>query len=40
VLWDENFDVLGHFRFQEEVGEKHAVFPSFKHLKMFGYELC
>jgi hypothetical protein len=39
VIWDENFDVLGQFRFQEKDGQKRAVSPSFNVLIDQGYQL-
>jgi hypothetical protein len=39
VIWDENFDVLGQFRFQEKEGQKLAYAPSFKVLIDQGYQL-
>ena len=39
VIWDENFDVLGQFRFQEKEGLKRAYSPSFKVLMDQGYRL-
>jgi hypothetical protein len=39
VIWDENFDVLGQFRFQEKDGQKLAYSPSFKVLIDQGYQL-
>jgi hypothetical protein len=39
VIWDENFDVLGQFRFQEKEGQKLAHAPSFKVLIDQGYQL-
>lgn len=39
VIWDENFDVLSQFRFQEKAGEKLAYSPTFKTLVEQGYQL-
>jgi hypothetical protein len=39
VIWDENFDVLGQFRFQERDGLKRAFAPTFKVLMEQGYQL-
>jgi hypothetical protein len=39
VIWDENFDVLGQFRFQQKDGQKLAYSPSFKVLIDQGYQL-
>jgi hypothetical protein len=39
VIWDENFDVLGQFRFQEKDGQKRAFCPTFNVLIDHGFEL-
>jgi hypothetical protein len=39
VIWGENFDVLGQFRFQEKDGQRRAYSPSFKVLIDQGYQL-
>jgi len=39
VIWDQNFDVIGQFRFQEKGGQKRAFSPTFKVLIDQGYQL-
>jgi hypothetical protein len=39
VIWDENFDVLGQFRFQVKDGRKLSYSPTFKRLIDQGYQL-
>lgn len=39
VVWDENFGVVGQFRYQEKGGAQRAVSPSFMPLIRQGYQL-
>ncbi|RDL34702.1 Uncharacterized protein BP5553_07830 [Venustampulla echinocandica] len=39
VIWNDDFDVLGQFRFQEKDGARFAFSPSFKILIDLGYKL-
>ena len=39
IMWNDNFEVIGQFRFQEKTGLQRAVCPSFQILKDKGYQI-